>query len=130
MAIIGRGTQLGRQYLPFKGVLGAGTPVAPDSARLSSSLLLTCARPAHPSSWFFPPTGTVHKILVVTPQGFVRQELKHPKDASFLAFQLLPEVLQACVHKSSLGLSWSQCYCPTVISIPGAAAVGGLYGGQ
>lgn len=55
MAITGRETQLGRQYLPFKGVLGARTPVAPDSGRLSSSLLLTCTLPAHPSSWFFLP---------------------------------------------------------------------------
>ncbi|XP_029403722.1 DENN domain-containing protein 3 [Mus pahari] len=37
---------------------------------------------------------TVHKILVVTPQGFVHQELKHPKDSPFLAFQLLPEEQQ------------------------------------
>ncbi|XP_052017641.1 DENN domain-containing protein 3 isoform X2 [Apodemus sylvaticus] len=37
---------------------------------------------------------TVSKILVVTPQGFVWQELKNPTDASFLAFQLLPEEQQ------------------------------------
>lgn len=47
--------------------------------------------------------GTVHKILVVTPQGFVRQELKHPKDASFLAFQLLPEEQQ--LWAASTGVS-------------------------
>ncbi|NP_001074535.1 DENN domain-containing protein 3 [Mus musculus] len=46
---------------------------------------------------------TVHKILVVTPQGFVRQELKHPKDASFLAFQLLPEEQQ--LWAASTGVS-------------------------
>ncbi|XP_021039003.1 DENN domain-containing protein 3 isoform X1 [Mus caroli] len=46
---------------------------------------------------------TAHKILVVTPQGFVRQELKHPKDASFLAFQLLPEEQQ--LWAASTGLS-------------------------
>lgn len=77
-----------------------------------------------------PPTGTVRKILVVTPQGFVRQELKHPSDASFLAFQLLPEVLQACVRQVQPWAVLLPSCCPMVMSIPGAAAVGGLCRGQ
>lgn len=132
-AITGRESRLGRQFLPFRGVLVARTPVAPDSARLSF-LPLNLSMPCPsilPLLSVLPPTGTVHKILVRTPQGFVELKTKHPNEkSSFLTFQLLPEVLQACVCKSSLGLSWSQCYCPTVISVPGAAAVGGLYGGQ
>lgn len=72
--------------------------------------------------------------MVVTMQGFHRHELKMKNSdqapVPLLAFQLLPEVLQACVLKSRLGLSWSQCHCPTVISIPEGAAVGGRCGVQ
>lgn len=81
-----------------------------------------------------PPTGTDRSIVVVTMQGFHRHELKIKNSdkapVPLLAFQLLAEVLQACVLKSRFGLSWSQCHFPTVISIPEGAAVGGRRGVQ
>lgn len=82
--------------------------------------LLTClfllpdlSTPCPPLLLVLPPTGTVRSILVVTPQGFIRQELRiQPSDepsASFLAFQLLPEEQQlwvACTGVSELYI-WS-----------------------
>lgn len=47
-AITGRESRLGRQFLPFRGVLGARTPIAPNSARLFLPLDLSMSCPSIP----------------------------------------------------------------------------------
>lgn len=88
-----------------QGVTLAGSPRWKYPCMSCVFLFLPCLCPS--VLLLLPPTGTGHSLVVVTMQGFHRHELKinspYKASTSLLAFQLLPEVLQACVLKSRVG---------------------------
>lgn len=85
-------------------------------------------RPAVPHSRSFPPAGTGNSIVVVSVNGFPRQELKIDENlggisTSFLGFQLMPEVPSSvCVSRVQ---RWPAT-AHTVVSVSAGAALGGV----